>query len=76
MTVLSVRPGPAATDSEVDQRDPLIRMEQVLDDGTLELLRERDDTGVCLARGRIDGRPVIVYGRYSGGGRDGQGGAC
>ncbi|GIG91449.1 acyl-CoA carboxylase subunit beta [Plantactinospora endophytica] len=61
MTVLSVPPVPAPSEPATEPRDPVLRMERTLDPGTLELLRERDDSGVCVARGRVDGSPVIVY---------------
>ena len=56
MTLLSVSTAPPETGTEprdIDPRDPVLRMEKILDPGSLSLLRERDDTGVCVARGRV-----------------------
>src|SRR3954451_14369484 len=47
--------------AEVDQRDPVLRLEKLFDAGTLELLRPRDDRGVVAARGRIDGNPAVSF---------------
>jgi len=47
--------------AEVDQRDPVLRLEKLFDAGTLELLRPRDDSGVVAARGRIGGNPAVSY---------------
>src|SRR4051812_38651259 len=50
---------PPAT--EIDPRDPVLRLEKLFDTGTLELLQPRDDSGVVAARGRIHGTPATSY---------------
>ena len=45
----------------IDDRDPELRLERLFDDGSVELLHERDTSGVLAARGRIDGAPAIAY---------------
>lgn len=45
----------------INPRDPLHRMEQVLDPGSLELLNDRDDSNVRFGTGRVNGLQVIVY---------------
>lgn len=54
MTALAARP-------DVDSRDPVLRLEQLFDAGTLELLRPRDASGVVAGRGRVDGNPAVSY---------------
>src|SRR6266536_3355531 len=48
-------------DTEIDPRDPVLRLEKLFDPGTMELLRPRDDSGVVAARGRVNGAPVTSY---------------
>ncbi|MBN9618631.1 MAG: acyl-CoA carboxylase subunit beta [Actinobacteria bacterium] len=50
-----------ASPPEIDPRDPVLRLEMLLDDGTLEYLRPRDNSGVVAVRGRIDGLPVTAF---------------
>src|ERR687887_956999 len=50
---------PPAT--EIDPRDPVLRLEKLFDAGTMELLRPRDDSGVVAARGRVNGTPATSY---------------
>src|SRR5919197_560237 len=50
---------PPAT--EIDPRDPVLRLEKLFDDDTMELLLPRDDSGVVTARGRINGTPATSY---------------
>jgi len=50
-----------ASPAEVDQRDPVLRLERLFDPGSLELLWPRDDSGVAAARGRIDGNPAVSF---------------
>ncbi len=47
--------------SEVDHRDPTVRMNQLFDPGTLQPLNERDESGVVCARGLVGGKPVVTY---------------
>ncbi|HKC28569.1 MAG TPA: carboxyl transferase domain-containing protein [Jatrophihabitans sp.] len=50
---------PPAT--EIDPRDPVLRLEKLFDAGTMELIRPRDDSGVVAARGRVNGSPATSY---------------
>jgi acetyl-CoA/propionyl-CoA carboxylase carboxyl transferase subunit len=47
--------------TEIDPRDPVLRLEKLFDVGSMELLRPRDDSGVVAARGRVDGMPATAY---------------
>ncbi|WP_433871900.1 acyl-CoA carboxylase subunit beta [Saccharopolyspora sp. CA-218241] len=59
MTALATRP---VTEQEHrDPRDPDVRLEQLLDPGSVEPLHPRDGSGMVAARGRIDGAKVIAY---------------
>jgi acetyl-CoA/propionyl-CoA carboxylase carboxyl transferase subunit len=49
------------TSSDVDLRDPEVRLRGLFDQGTLRLLVPRDDSGVLYARGEIDGTPAIAF---------------
>jgi acetyl-CoA/propionyl-CoA carboxylase carboxyl transferase subunit len=49
------------TSSDVDLRDPEVRLRGLFDLGTLRLLVPRDDSGVLYARGEIDGTPAIAF---------------
>ena len=46
---------------EVDHRDPMLRLEAFFDEGTVELLTERDDSGMLAVLGRVDGTPVAAF---------------
>ncbi|MFN2562131.1 MAG: acyl-CoA carboxylase subunit beta [Jatrophihabitans sp.] len=56
MTALA---NPPAT--ELDPRDPVLRLQNLFDAGTMELLRPRDDTGVVAARGLVSGSPATSF---------------
>ena len=47
--------------SEVDPRDPLLRIQRLLDPGTDSLLIERTDCGMIAATGAIKGNRVVVF---------------
>ena len=47
--------------SEVDPRDPLLRIQRLLDPGTDSLLLERTDCGMIAATGAIKGNRVVVF---------------
>jgi acetyl-CoA/propionyl-CoA carboxylase carboxyl transferase subunit len=60
MTALAL--DPALDDAPApDPRDPLVRLENFFDPGTVELLRPRDSSGVLAARGRVDGAKTVAY---------------
>ncbi len=47
--------------SEVDLRDPQLRIERILDPGTFVALSPRDKSGMLAAHGRVHGAPVTVF---------------
>jgi acetyl-CoA/propionyl-CoA carboxylase carboxyl transferase subunit len=50
-----------AGEPKPDHRDPLLRMSQLVDPGTLEIIHQADGVAVVVGRGRIHGTEVIVY---------------
>jgi acetyl-CoA carboxylase carboxyltransferase component len=48
-------------DSRTDQKDPLSRLGQLLDDGSLTPLHESDESAVSAVRGTVDGHEVPAY---------------
>jgi acetyl-CoA/propionyl-CoA carboxylase carboxyl transferase subunit len=46
---------------EIDPRDPELRLQTFFDEGTTELLTERDDSGMLAARGLVDGTPAVAF---------------
>jgi acetyl-CoA/propionyl-CoA carboxylase carboxyl transferase subunit len=57
MTILADAP----TAAEADPRAPLTRLGQLLDAGTVSVLRPPLDSGVAVVRGQMDGARVIAY---------------
>lgn len=57
MTILA----PEAIDESLDPRDPLLRLSTFFDDGTVELLHERDRSGVLAAGGTVNGVRTIAF---------------
>ncbi len=49
------------TISTVDPRDPLLRMERLLDPQTIKLLTQRDTSGMLAATGLIKGNKVVLF---------------
>jgi acetyl-CoA/propionyl-CoA carboxylase carboxyl transferase subunit len=47
--------------TEIDPRDPVLRLEKLFDPDTMELLQPRDDSGVVAARGRVNGTMATAY---------------
>jgi acetyl-CoA/propionyl-CoA carboxylase carboxyl transferase subunit len=47
--------------AERDPRDPELRLERLLDEGSLRPLRERDDSGVFAVAGTIEGARVMAF---------------
>ena len=47
--------------SDLDPRHPLVRIPAFLDDGTMELITEVDDSGVIAAIGTAHGTRVVVF---------------
>ncbi|MEU5843211.1 carboxyl transferase domain-containing protein [Rhodococcus sp. NPDC047139] len=48
-------------ETPVDPRDPLARLENLFDPGSLELLHVRDKSGVLAAIGDVDGIRTVAY---------------
>src|SRR5262245_1197441 len=47
--------------TSVDSRDPMPRLGQLLDPGSIELITAQDDSGMLAATGRIEGAPVVTF---------------
>ncbi|MEV0618506.1 carboxyl transferase domain-containing protein [Nonomuraea sp. NPDC050404] len=45
----------------LDHRVPAVRMAQLVDPGSLEIISEREGVGVVVAYGRINGARVVLY---------------
>lgn len=58
---MAIGPVLAPDEVERDYRSPAVRLSRLLDPGSLVWLHALDRTGVSAARGRIDGRNVVVY---------------
>ncbi len=52
---------PEAIDESLDPRDPLLRLSRFFDDGSIELLHERDRSGVLAAGGTVNGVRTIAF---------------
>jgi acetyl-CoA/propionyl-CoA carboxylase carboxyl transferase subunit len=50
-----------SVESEVDYRDPEVRLKGLFDRGSLRTISGRNDSGVFSARGQVDGTPVIAF---------------
>ena len=46
---------------QVDPRDPVLRIEKLLDPGTCQLLTENNKCGMVAATGSVAGNKVIVF---------------
>ena len=44
-----------------DPRNPLLRLENFFDDGTIDLITEPDSSGALAAGGLIDGAPAVAF---------------
>jgi len=58
VTVLDQRP---SADPDLDPRDPRLRLSQLFDTGSIELITAEDDSGMLAAVGRIDGAPSVAF---------------
>jgi acetyl-CoA/propionyl-CoA carboxylase carboxyl transferase subunit len=47
--------------TQVDPRDPVVRIEKLLDPGSCQLLTENNKCGMVAATGNIAGNKVIVF---------------
>jgi acetyl-CoA/propionyl-CoA carboxylase carboxyl transferase subunit len=52
---------PEAVNESLDPRDPLLRLSSFFDDGTVELLHERDRSGILAAAGTVNGVRTIAF---------------
>jgi acetyl-CoA/propionyl-CoA carboxylase carboxyl transferase subunit len=52
---------PEAIDESLDPRDPLLRLRRFFDNGSIELLHERDRSGVLAASGTVNGLRTIAF---------------
>jgi acetyl-CoA/propionyl-CoA carboxylase carboxyl transferase subunit len=52
---------PDTVDESLDPRDPLLRLSRFFDDGSVELLHERDRSGVLAAGGTVNGVRTIAF---------------
>jgi acetyl-CoA/propionyl-CoA carboxylase carboxyl transferase subunit len=57
MTIMA----PEAVGETLDPRDPLLRLRMFFDDDTVELLHERDRSGVLAAAGTVNGVRTIAF---------------
>ena len=57
MTIMA----PEAVGESLDPRDPLLRLSTFFDDGSVELLHERDRSGVLAAAGTVNGVRTIAF---------------
>jgi len=52
---------PETVGESLDPRDPMLRLSTFFDDGTVELLHERDRSGVLAAAGNVNGVRTIAF---------------
>jgi acetyl-CoA/propionyl-CoA carboxylase carboxyl transferase subunit len=52
---------PDVVDESLDPRDPLLRLSRFFDDGSVELLHERDRSGVLAAAGTVNGVRTVAF---------------
>ncbi|HPY26207.1 MAG TPA: carboxyl transferase domain-containing protein, partial [Mycobacterium sp.] len=57
MTIMA----PEAVGETLDPRDPLLRLRTFFDDDSVELLHERDRSGVLAAAGTVNGLRTIAF---------------
>ncbi|GAA3225667.1 carboxyl transferase domain-containing protein [Nonomuraea helvata] len=71
MTVLDNRMAADGSEQEpADPRDPVVRLNALLDEGSLRLITPQDKSGVLTAMGRVEGVPVVAFcsdARFQGG---------
>ncbi len=61
MTIVSAVQVRDTADSSRDHRDPVRRISLLLDPDSVDVVHQRAGLGVVIARGRIEGAPVIVF---------------
>ncbi|MCV7151166.1 acyl-CoA carboxylase subunit beta [Mycolicibacterium pyrenivorans] len=61
MTTLENPLAPDAANESLDPRDPLLRLSTFFDDGSVELLHERDRSGMLAAAGTVNGMRTIAF---------------
>jgi len=67
VTATAGRPGATASSgvddgaAGIDPRDPELRLATFFDDGSLELITPRDDSGMLAGRGTVGGTPAVAF---------------
>lgn len=61
MTIVSAVQEANAADCDLDRRNPVHRISQLLDPGSLDVISQRAGLGVVIARGQIEGSNVIAF---------------
>ncbi len=61
MTIVSAVGVTDSGQSVADRRDPVYRISQLLDPGSLQMVHQRTSAGVAVARGQINDSRVLVY---------------
>jgi acetyl-CoA/propionyl-CoA carboxylase carboxyl transferase subunit len=63
LSTVSNPPSPTAASAaaKAADRDPLLRLETFFDSGSVQLLTERDASGVLAATGTVDGAPAVAF---------------
>jgi len=64
VTLLENRPATVPgqpTPATLDPRSPRLRLEQLLDAGTVELITDEDRSGFLAAAGQVEGAPVVAF---------------
>src|SRR6195952_2353583 len=61
MTITSPDKAPETVDESTDPRDPLLRLRTFFHDGSVDLLHERDRSGVLAASGTVNGVRTVAF---------------
>lgn len=61
MTIITAVGATDSRERAPDRRDPVYRISRLLDPGSLQVVHQRADVGVVVARGQINGSRAIVY---------------
>jgi acetyl-CoA/propionyl-CoA carboxylase carboxyl transferase subunit len=61
MTTVANPEAPGNVGESLDPRDPLLRLSTFFDDGSVELLHERDKSGVLAAAGTVNGVRTVAF---------------
>jgi len=61
MTIVSAAQEASVAVSDRDRRDPVHRISLLLDPGSIDMISQRAELGVVIARGQVNGSTVIVF---------------